>query len=97
MGPFKTWSVICLREIVETIPDFHNTRKRFDALMRAVEEDRHGRVASVVSELTLFGRVKISSTVYWNLWTEGCYLRITHNDTKIITVSLTKKPMMQCA
>ena len=38
-------------EIVETIPDFHNTRKRFDALMRAVEEDRHGRVASVVSEL----------------------------------------------
>ena len=74
-------------EIVETIPDFHHTRKRFDALMGAVEEDRHGRVASVQSELDFVRGSEGIVDRLLELVDRGMLpLRITHNDTKINNV-----------
>ena len=74
-------------EIVETIPDFHHTRKRFDTLMGAVEEDRHGRVASVQSELDFVRGSEGIVDRLLELVDRGMLpLRITHNDTKINNV-----------
>ena len=74
-------------EIVETIPDFHHTRKRFEALMAAVEEDRHGRVVSVQSELDFVLGCEEAFDRLLNLVEKGLLpIRITHNDTKINNV-----------
>ena len=74
-------------EIVETIPDFHHTRKRFDTLMGAVEEDRHGRAASVQSELDFVRGSEGIVDRLLELVDRGMLpLRITHNDTKINNV-----------
>ena len=74
-------------EIVETIPDFHHTRKRFATLMGAVEEDRHGRVASVQSELDFVRGSEGIVDRLLELVDRGMLpLRITHNDTKINNV-----------
>lgn len=71
-------------EIVETIPDFHHTRKRFEALMQAVEEDCFGRVASVQSELDFIGSNEDVVDRLLDLVKKDLLpLRITHNDTKI--------------
>lgn len=73
----------------ETIPDFHNARKRFAALQRAVEENRVGRAASA--------RAEIDFALAQEPWI-GTLLdaqaageipeRITHNDTKFNNVML---------
>ncbi len=74
-------------EIVETIPDFHHTRKRYDALMQAVDEDPCGRVAEVASELEFVRRNEDAVDRLLDLRARGAVpLRITHNDTKINNV-----------
>lgn len=74
-------------EIVETIPDFHHTRKRFEGLMQAVEEDCFGRVASVQSELDFIGSNEDVVDRLLDLVEKDLLpLRITHNDTKINNV-----------
>src|SRR5438445_13512620 len=37
--------------LFETIPDFHNTRKRFGALQQAIERDQHNRAKDAQSEI----------------------------------------------
>ena len=74
-------------EIVETIPDFHHTRKRYEAFMKAVEEDRWGRVAEVQDELDFIRRSEGVVDCLLDLKERGAVpLRITHNDTKINNV-----------
>lgn len=74
-------------EIVETIPDFHNTKKRFEGLMKAVEQDRLGRVASVQGELEFVRRNEEVVGRLLELLERGLLpIRITHNDTKINNV-----------
>lgn len=75
------------QEIVETIPDFHHTRKRYEALMEAVSNDPCGRVAGVQSELEFIRSNEEAVDLLLNLKEEGVLpLRITHNDTKINNV-----------
>lgn len=74
-------------EIVETIPDFHHTRKRYEALLVAVKEDACERVAEVTSELDFIHQNERVIDHLLNLQREGSVpLRITHNDTKINNV-----------
>ena len=71
-------------EIVETIPDFHHTPKRYAALMAAVEEDSCGRVAAVQEDLEFIRSNESEVGLLLKLQKEGVLpLRITHNDTKI--------------
>lgn len=71
-------------EIVETIPDFHHTRKRYEALLKAVEEDACGRVGDVRSEIDFVKSQEDAVDVLLDLRAAGDVpLRITHNDTKI--------------
>lgn len=69
----------------DTIPDFHNTPKRFAALEDAIARDAAGRVQSAQAEIE-FARARkpITST----LLDAGLPERITHNDTKCNNVLL---------
>lgn len=73
--------------LVETIPDFHHTRKRFQQLQEAVCEDRAGRVQEVGPELEFVSRGEEWVDRLLDLQAAGAVpLRITHNDTKINNV-----------
>lgn len=68
----------------DTIVDFHHTPKRVDALRRAIEEDRVGRVASVQTEIEFaLSRAAFADTVIKGIEKGDIPLRVTHNDTKI--------------
>ena len=75
--------------IVETIPDFHNTEKRFEAFCRAVEEDVVGRCESAKEEIAFYmSHAEFYGTLA-RAHTAGVLpLRVTHNDTKINNVML---------
>lgn len=73
--------------LTETIPDFHNTPKRFEAFRRAAEEDVCGRAASVGSEITfVMDRRSELSVVADRLEGGEIPHRVTHNDTKLNNV-----------
>ena len=71
----------------ETIPDFHHTRRRFDALMRAAAEDRRGRAAGVATELAFVREREPMVDLLLDLHARGeLPERVTHNDTKLNNV-----------
>ena len=75
--------------LADTIPDFHNTRSRYDAFMRAVEEDRAGRRESVAREIEWVQAREDVVDVLLKLHAAGVLPeRITHNDTKINNVMM---------
>ena len=67
----------------DTIPDFHNTKKRLNDFFEAVERDACGRAASVQPEIE-FIRQRVNDASYLiNLQEQGILpTRVTHNDTK---------------
>ena len=76
-------------ELYETIPDFHNTRKRFFDFVAAVGNDPVGRVKYVEQEIDfLFDRRKMMSQVVKMIEDGVLPLRVTHNDTKINNVMI---------
>jgi len=73
----------------ETIPDFHHTRKRFDALMESVRRDVCGRAASVASEIRFATERESMVDRLLDLQAAGRLPeRVTHNDTKLNNVLL---------
>lgn len=68
----------------ETIPDFHNTPKRFEALFEAARLDKCGRAESVAEDVAFFRERMEAASLLVNLTNEGKIpLRVTHNDTKM--------------
>ena len=79
-------------DLYETIPDFHNTRKRFFAFVDAVGRDPVGRVKHIEDEIDfLFDRRKMMSQVVRMIEDGVIPLRVTHNDTKINNVMIDKQ------
>lgn len=75
--------------LVETIPNFHHTPKRFEALVQAIEADTHNRAASVKQEIDFILSREPVTRVLIELQQEGKIPeRITHNDTKLNNVML---------
>jgi hypothetical protein len=76
-------------DIEETIPDFHNTPKRYARLMEVVAADPHGRLGSAQAEVEF---VKAREGIVGKLidLRDAGELpeRITHNDTKINNVMI---------
>lgn len=71
-------------DLNETIPDFHNTAKRYDALMKAVEADPCGRAESVAAEIEFVKEREEICPYLCNGIKSGKFpLRVTHNDTKM--------------
>ncbi len=74
-------------KLTETLPDFHNTPKRYEALLTAVREDLAGRAASVAEEVAFFEKRQALIGQVVALMQEGVLpLRVTHNDTKLNNV-----------
>ncbi len=80
-----------------TIPDFHNTPRRYEALLQAARVDRCKRAAEVTEELRFFSDREAFYPVLEKAHAEGRLpLRVTHNDAKINNCMLdekTRQPM----
>lgn len=75
--------------LTETIPDFHNTPRRFEAFCRAVDRDECGRAGSVGSEIAfIMDRKEEMSIVTDQLERGEIPWRVTHNDTKLNNVMI---------
>jgi aminoglycoside phosphotransferase (APT) family kinase protein len=76
-------------QLNETIPGFHNTRRRFAAFQRAVEQDRFNRARDVQAEIEFaIKRGPLCDVLLNALATGRIPERITHNDTKFNNVML---------
>lgn len=76
----------------ETIPDFHNTPKRFADFCEAVNKDVMGRVALARKEIDFLMEREQELSVLTDLQKAGeLPLRVTHNDTKLNNVMLDAK------
>ena len=75
------------QELHETIPDFHHTPKRFQALMRAVDEDAHNRAQAARPLIAQAeARAEKMGWVVDALQRGELPQRVTHNDTKLNNV-----------
>lgn len=73
----------------ETIVDFHNTKVRFAAFKKAVEEDVAGRADSVREEIQFFlDREDVANYFTDLLENKELPLRVTHNDTKLNNIMI---------
>lgn len=76
----------------ETIPNFHNTAKRYDDFVAAVKADLCGRASSVREEIEfVISRKNIASYIYDGIRDWKFPLRVTHNDTKIDNILIDTK------
>lgn len=76
----------------ETIPDFHNTAKRYRDFEKAVEADVKGRAAEVQEEIAFVrARSKETSELHDMLAKGELPLRVTHNDTKLNNIMIDSK------
>ncbi len=84
-------------ELTEVIPGFHDTPKRYEALHRALREDREGRAASVRQETDFFLEREEKAGLLMSMLRRGeLPRRVTHNDTKLNNVMLdeeTREPL----
>ena len=79
-------------ELYETIPDFHNTPKRYQALLDAIESDVANRVKTVKDEIMFVKeRAKYLSKVVDDIEKGNIPLRVTHNDTKFNNILIDNK------
>jgi aminoglycoside phosphotransferase (APT) family kinase protein len=75
--------------LFETIPDFHNTRKRFAAFQQAVKDDHYNRAKEAKPEIDFALNRQPIVDVILNAMAKGKIPeRITHNDTKFNNVMM---------
>ena len=76
----------------ETIPNFHNTKKRFEKFFEDVALDEYSRVSEVREEIEYITACRERASLLTNMLEEGKIpLRVTHNDTKINNVLFDEK------
>lgn len=69
--------------LYDTIPDFHNTKKRYEALRASAEADVMGRLETVREEYDYLISMENEATVLCELNEQGKLpIRVVHNDTK---------------
>lgn len=77
------------KRLHETIPDFHHTPKRLDALRRAIDADTANRASGVKDEIDFALARATDCARITNLLASGeIPERVTHNDTKLNNVLL---------
>ena len=78
-------------QLNETIPDFHNTKKRFETFLNAVKNNLSGRAQNVQSEIEFVKARENDTYKLVDLIAQGKLpLRVTHNDTKLNNVMFDK-------
>ena len=80
-----------MNKLEETIKDFHNTKKRFNQLLKDIKIDSSGRVLEVAPEIVfLLMREELYSDIVEGLENGSIPYRVTHNDTKVNNVMMNK-------
>lgn len=75
--------------LFETIPNFHNTKKRYEAFIEAVEKDTANRVKDVRNEIDFIMKREKDASILVDMLDKGVLpLRVTHNDTKFNNVMI---------
>ena len=75
--------------LCESIPHFHNTKKRYSDFLAAVERDAAGRAESVAEEIRFItDRADKCALIVDALESGDLPLRVTHNDTKLSNILL---------
>ncbi len=75
--------------LIESIPNFHNTKKRYADFLAAVERDTAGRADSVRDEIRFItDRADKCALIVDALESGDLPLRVTHNDTKLSNILL---------
>jgi thiamine kinase-like enzyme len=83
----KTLSGLPGEHLHETIPNFHQTRRRFESFVKAVETDPVNRAREVRAEVEFLLARETDASVVVDLLAQGRIpVRVTHNDTKINNV-----------
>lgn len=78
--------------LYDTIPDFHNTYKRYLQLKDAAEKNAAGRLEKVAEELKFAYDREEDTKVLVDLTEKGeLPLRVTHNDTKLNNIMFDNK------
>lgn len=78
--------------LTETIPHFHDTVRRFEALKKSVCDDRAGRAASVREEIAFaMAREQDAGVLVRALERGELPYRVTHNDTKLNNIMIDDK------
>jgi len=78
-----------VEQLHTTIPNFHNTTRRFYDFVRAVSEDKAGRVRELEPEIEfMFDHRKMMNSIVRELDNKTLPMRVTHNDTKINNVMI---------
>lgn len=76
----------------ETIPNFHNTVKRYQDFEKAVEADVKGRAAEVQEEIAFVRARRGEVSELHDMLAKGeLPLRVTHNDTKLNNIMIDSK------
>ena len=85
-------------QLYETIPDFHNTKKRLDTLFEHIAQDPCGRVKDVMAEIEYISSVRWKAGELSVRYANGEFpVRVTHNDTKsnnVLFDRITKMPIV---
>lgn len=82
-------------KLYETIPDFHNTKKRLDTLFAHADADPCGRAESVREELQYIASVREKASELSVRYANGEFpVRVTHNDTKSNNVLFDRETKM---
>jgi hypothetical protein len=88
-GEFQSGLADLPLRLHETIPNFHHTRSRFDALMYAAESDPFNRAADVKADIAFAqARESLVDVVLTRMAAGELPERVTHNDTKLNNVLL---------
>lgn len=76
-------------QLYEILPDFHNTKVRYENFLRAVEKDICGRAEEVRGEIDwVKSRSDLCGKIVDKIASGEIPLRVTHNDTKLNNVML---------
>ena len=78
-----------ITQLHETIPNFHNTRARYENLLASVKANAAGRLEEVREEIEWLLSVQDQACTLTDMLNAGQLpLRVTHNDTKLNNVLL---------
>ena len=78
--------------LVESIPNFHNTKKRYADFLEAVEKNASGRAHLIRDEIKFITDRAEKCALIVDALADGTLpLRVTHNDTKLSNILLDEK------